>query len=277
MAGVVYLTLSHHWIKSMLDEIKYNKPPIIEVVCEFRFAPSSSWDAAVPGLIYSQISDSYPKRKRLRAFQSQLGAVQNGFEQQVEMVDRVQFLRDDERVFMQIGTDFLAINHLAPYSSWEEFRPIVAQGFKVYQDIAKPTGLLRAGLRYINVINLPSVAQEKIALKDYFKFYPEFGHVIPEVAEFMMGAVSAFEGGRDALRLQMVSSSGLTAGVGNAEVVPADEIHVLLDMDYFLAQPSSVPIENAPAWIDNAHEHVLSIFENCLTDKLREVFKPRNE
>jgi uncharacterized protein (TIGR04255 family) len=248
----------------MFEEIKYNNPPIVEVVCEFRFTPSPSWDAAVPGLIYAHLSTDYPKRKRLRAFESQVNPAQGGFQQQVQMADRVQFFREDEKAFIQIGTDFLAINHLAPYPSWEEFRPIVQQGFKAYQDIAKPPGLVRAGLRYINVINL---AGEKISLKDYFKFYPEFGQVIPEVAEFMMGAVSTFENGRDALRLQMANTDEV-----NADGAKAHVLHLLLDMDYFLVQPQSVLIENALNWVDSAHDHILKTFETCLTNNLREIF-----
>lgn len=253
----------------MLEKIKYNNPPIVEVVCEFRFTSNPSWDAAVPGLIYAQLSTDYPKRKRLRAFESQVNPAQGGFQQQVQMADRVQFFREDEKAFIQIGTDFLAINHLAPYLSWEEFRPIVRQGFKAYQDIAKPTGLIRVGLRYINVIEL---AGEKISLKDYFKFHPEFGRVIPEVAEFIMGAVSPFENGRDALRLQMTNADEV-----NANEVKAHVLHILLDMDYFLAQPQSVPIENALDWVDSAHDHILATFETCLTDNLREIFSKRNE
>jgi uncharacterized protein (TIGR04255 family) len=243
----------------MLEEIKYSNPPIVEVVCEFRFTPSPSWDAAVPGLIYAQLSTDYPKRKRLRAFESQVNPAQGGFQQQVQMADRVQFFREDEKAFIQIGTDFLAINHLAPYPSWEEFRPIVQQGFKAYEDIAKPSGLVRVGLRYINVIKL---AGEKNSLKDYFKFYPEFGQVIPEVAEFMLGAVGTFENGRDALRLQMT----------NADGAKADALYVLLDIDYFLVQPQSVSIENALDWVDSAHDHILKTFETCLTNNLREIF-----
>jgi uncharacterized protein (TIGR04255 family) len=254
----------------MFDEIKYNHPPIVEVVCEFRFAPSSSWDAAVPGLIYSQISADYPKRKRVRVFETQMNPDQSGFQQQVHLVDRVQFLREDEKAFIQIGTDLLAINHVAPYPSWEEFRPLIAQAFKTYQDVAKPTGVVRAGLRYINVVDFSQVSAEKIVLKDYFKFYPEFGQVIPEVAEFMMGAVSTFENGRDALRLQMANA--------DAALTPdpqAPGLRVLLDMDYYLQHPQTVSIETALDWVDSAHHHVLQTFESCLTDKMREVFSPR--
>jgi len=247
----------------MLEEIQYNLPPIVEVVCEFHFVPSTPWDAAIPGLIYSQLREDFPKRRGLRAFESQLNPAQSGFQQQIQMVDRVQFLREDEKAFIQIGTDFLAINHLAPYPSWGGFRPIIQRGFKAYQEIAKPSGLLRTGLRYVNLIKLPG---EKIQLKDYFKFYPEFGQAIPNIAEFMMGAVSPFENERDALRLQL-----------NPTVVDKPgELNVVLDLDYFLVRPQSVPIENTLDWIDSAHNCILTTFENCLTDALRTKFSPRN-
>lgn len=248
----------------MFEEIQYNAPPVVEVVCEFNFVPSAPWDAALPGLIYSMLHEDYPKRKGLRSFESQLNPAQGGFQQQFQMTDRVQFLREDEKAFIQIGADFLAINHLAPYPGWRNFRPIIQRGFEAYQEVAKPSGLLRIGLRYINLINLLG---DKIRLGDYLKFYPEFGQAIPDIAEFMMGAVSPFEKGRDALRLQM----------NTAAIEKPGEVGIVLDLDYFLVQPQAVVIENALDWVDAAHGCILATFENCLTDDLRAIFIPRNQ
>jgi uncharacterized protein (TIGR04255 family) len=247
----------------MSEEIQYDLPPIAEVVCQFQFVPSIPWDAAIPGLIYPQLRKDYPKRKGLRSIESQLNPAQGGFQQQFQMADRVQFLREDEKAFVQIGTDFLAINHLDPYPGWGKFRPIIRQGFEVYREIAKPSGLLRIGLRYINLIKLPG---DKVHLNEFFKFYPDFGHAVPNVAEFMMGAVSPFENERDALRLQM----------NTAIADKPDDWAIILDLDYFLVQHQSVPIENALDWIDAAHNCILTTFENCLTDALRAKFSPRN-
>jgi uncharacterized protein (TIGR04255 family) len=41
---------------------KYEKPPIIEAVCEFRFSGKSKWDLTIPGLIYDSVKDEYPQK-----------------------------------------------------------------------------------------------------------------------------------------------------------------------------------------------------------------------
>ena len=183
----------------MLEEIKYSKPPIAEVVCEFRFLPSTPWDAAIPGLVYAN-SGRLPKRGMLRGLVSQVSPAEGGLHQQIQLSERAQFLREDEKAFVQVGVDLMAINHLAPYPTWEQFRPLIQKGFNAYRAIAKPSGLLRIGLRYINRIELTG---ERIELKDYFNFYPHTGSVIPSIAEFLLVVVSPYDEGRDALRLQM--------------------------------------------------------------------------
>jgi len=41
---------------------QYENPPIREVVCEFRFQSENRWDLAVPGLIYADLKQEFPRR-----------------------------------------------------------------------------------------------------------------------------------------------------------------------------------------------------------------------
>jgi len=248
----------------MLENIKYRKPPIVEVVCEFRFVPSSPWDAAIPGLVYTQLSGEFPKRRMLRGFESQVSPAEGGVRQQIQLAERVQFLREDERAFIQVGPDFLAINHLSPYPAWEGFRPIIQQGFNAYLQVAKPTGLRRIGLRYINKIEIPV---EPVSFEEFFNFYPHTGSIKSEITEFVLGVVSPFEEDRDALRLQLNS----------AEPGEAGHLAALLDLDYFVARPQAVTLDEAMAWVDSAHDRVQATFEACLTERLRDTFEPEGE
>ena len=61
-----------------------------------------------------------------------------------------------EKAYAQLGPDFLAVNHLAPYPGWEAFVPLIRQAFLAYRDKAHPSGLRGMGLRYINRIVFPS-------------------------------------------------------------------------------------------------------------------------
>src|SRR5713101_3573413 len=101
------------------QDIKYRKPPIVEVVCELRFVPGAPWDATIPGLIYVKLADIFPKRGTLRALQSEISPAEGGLRHHVEVAERAQFLQEDEKAFAQIAPDFLAVNQLAPYPTWE--------------------------------------------------------------------------------------------------------------------------------------------------------------
>jgi uncharacterized protein (TIGR04255 family) len=246
----------------MLNEIKYAKPPIVEVVCEFRFVPGAPWDSAIPGLVYAHLRGDFPKRRMFRSLESQVSPSEGGIQQQIHLAERVQFLREDEKAFVQVGPDFLAINHLAPYPSWEGVRPLIQQAFNAYREVAKPTGLRRIGLRYINRIEFPT---KPVHFSEFLNFYPHTGAVLPGgIADFVFGVVSPFEQERDALRLQL----------NCAEMSGVDLLAALLDLDYFLARSQAITMDEALGWVDVAHDHVLTTFEACLTERSRAMFEP---
>jgi len=118
---------------------RYTKPPIIEALCELRFEPSLPWDLAIPGLLYEKVKDDFPKRRQVRAFETSVSAGPEGVEQQVRTADRMQFLREDERALIQVGPDLLAVNHLEPYPTWQEFLPLIHRGFDAYCRAADPS------------------------------------------------------------------------------------------------------------------------------------------
>ncbi len=129
--------------------------------------------------------------------------------------------------------------------------------------MARPAGLRRIGLRYINRIVFPSTP---IELESYLQFYPFTGPRLPKTwLGFTAGIESEFEQERDILRLQL-----LNVTPGEADQKPA----VLLDLDYFLARPQAVAIDQAMNWVHQAHDRVLSAFEACLTDRSRQMFEP---
>ena len=48
---------------------------------------------------------------------------------------------------------------------------------------------------------------------------------------------------------------------------------MILDLDYFLAQPEQVSLDDVFQWIEVAHGHIEEVFEACITDWLRETFE----
>lgn len=242
------------------QDVKYPNPPIVEVVCEFRFVPGAPWDLAVPGLVYERVKGQFPHRRSLRTMESAATAEESGIRQEIRLADRMQILREDEKAFVQVGSDILAVNHLEPYPTWEQFVPLVREGYDAYLAVAQPKGLRRIGLRYINRIE---IAAGTIDLAEYLNFRPFVGPGLPQaMCNLIMGIQSSYEGGRDTLRLQLVTE----------EPRVPERVVFILDLDYFLSRPESVALGDAFDWIESAHAQTQRAFEACLTDRLRGMF-----
>ena len=239
---------------------RYSKSPIVEAVCEFRFEPGD-WDNVIPGLIWEQVRSLFPKRRNAVRLDVESVPGVGGFEHKVTQESLTQYLEEDERRFMQVGPKALTVNHLAPYTSWQEFKPLIQQAFHVYSQEAKPKAKTRIGLRYINRIILPD---EKIDLADVLEFRPHIGAALPkDHVSFTVGAEFPFEQGRDILRLQAAST------------VPDHKrrIGILLDLDYFTLLPDSVGSGENADWLEVAHAHIEDAFEGSITDRLRQIFE----
>jgi len=240
---------------------KYRNPPIVEALCEFRFEPGGTWDMAIPGLVYGKVRDRFPKRRQARAVEVGVAEGRGGVEHQVVTTDRMQFLREDEKALIQVGPNLLAVNHLKPYPTWQEFLPLIRQGLDAYLEIANPKSIQRVELRYINRIEIPG---QRIQLEDYFEFRPFIGPNLPQnFGPFIVGVQFPYEDSRDMLRLQ----------AANAAAETPDIVAIMLDLDYFLAQPGGVSKEQVFEWMEVAHGRVEEAFEACITDRLRQMFE----
>ncbi|GAB4409002.1 MAG: TIGR04255 family protein [Anaerolineae bacterium] len=240
---------------------RYRYPPIIEALCEFRFEPASPWDLAIPGLVYEKVKAGFPKRRQAKAFEVSVTASLEGVEQRVTTTERIQFLRDDEKALIQVDRNLVAVNHLKPYPGWQQFLPLIESGFTAYEEVVRPKGIQRIGLRYINRIEIPG---QHIELEDYLQFRPFIGPELPQDFDsFIAGIQIPYDNSRDSLRLQVASTVSERP----------DCAAVLLDLDYYLAQPGQVSMEEAFTWVNEAHHRLEEVFEACITAQLRAIFE----
>ena len=244
---------------------QYKKPPLVEAVCEFRFEPGSPWDLAIPGLLYKPpLSDIFPNRKPGKAFEALVTAGPGGVQQQISQTDMAQFWKEDESALVQLSPDVLAVIHRKPYPGWLLFLPMIRQAVEAYQEVAKPNGLQRIGLRYVNQINFD---QSRVELEDYFDFYPFVGErIAQDHSGFLVGINIPFDDERDILRLQM-------ATIGEQK----NAISIVLDLDYFLRIPGSITFGNVFNWLDRAHARAEEAFEGCLKAAMRERFEEASD
>jgi uncharacterized protein (TIGR04255 family) len=244
---------------------RYREPPISEVVCEFRLPASSPWDLAVPGLLYERVRKEFPARRESTAVLNLKS--QAGEETQIAAPsEQVRFYTEDEKTFVRVAPRMVGIHRLAPYESWEEFRPKIELVFGGLLDAVDTPAFARIGLRYINRISIP---EKRIDIHEWFGFRPELDDPLPQdLRGFLVGVVLSFEDDRDQARVQL----------GDAVSEQSDEESTfLLDIDYALRQPDRVRPPETMSWLEQAHERVEELFEGCIKDRLRQRFVPLEE
>jgi uncharacterized protein (TIGR04255 family) len=252
-----------------LTSKKYRKSPIVEAVCEFQFEENPSFkekpslESAIPGLVYEKIRTTFPILRQAARITVSVTATPQEVGPQFGTVPLMQFLRKDEKALIQVGSNLLSTNVLRPYPSWQKFLPLIKRGFNAYREVVAPKGIQRIGLRYINQIEIPS---QNINLEDYFEFRPFVGSKLPQdFGTFVLGIQVPYEESRDILNLQLVSLPRPNISTDNATMI--------LNLDYVLLKPGEVALDEAFKWVEIAHSHIEDVFEACITQKLRDLFK----
>lgn len=238
---------------------KYNNPPIVEALCEFRFTPDTFWDMTVPGLVYEKLKELYPHRSRQILQQIEVDRTGDSIEQKVTQKELARFMSDDKKSFVQVGQNLLSIHSLPPYPSWKVFFPAIEKTFTALSQIVSPISFERIGLRYINRIHIVSPT---VVLSDYFIYRPEPPRNISKPLDsFLLGSVFKVDGGKNQCRIQLATDNSA-----------ADASSYILDIDFSSVEKNAASPEGAIAWVSHAHTELESIFENCITDAARNIF-----
>jgi uncharacterized protein (TIGR04255 family) len=232
---------------------------LMEAVCEFRLTSDTPWDLAVPGLFYEKVKDTFPRRKQRTVQEIEIRAGSNGLQRHPRTNERIMFLTEDQKMVIQVGPRLLAINALRPYPTWQGFKARIEMAWKSLQHVVEVKGIQRLGLRHVHALALPA---RNVKLSEYFEFHPFVTRKLrQQMVSFLMGTEFSFADDRDRCRVQLV---GPPPDAG-------EKRRFVLDIYHFLFQPCAVEIADAMSWIETAHDHVEEVFEECITDKLREI------
>jgi uncharacterized protein (TIGR04255 family) len=238
----------------------YKNPPVIEAVCEFRFKPESPWDGTIPGLLYSKIHDDFPIREDKIRFETKIRPHEKEILNEVTSTKRMHFLNNERTNLVQAGQNMLAINKLAPYTHWNDFKSLIGRILNEYKQIAPPKGFERIGLMYVNRLDFEETT---IDLKEFFSLYPFIPDgLAPHHGDFILRINFPHENSRDNLFLIFESTKPKIPG----------GLSMFLNFDYSLLKPDEVSLGQVTDWLENAHNHIEDAFEKCVTEKCKERF-----
>lgn len=250
---------------------RYRNPPIEEALCEFRFVPGTDWDFTIPGKLQVELGDQYSgKSREQRAARVGL-RVQDGKRADLEVGEglaKVQLVSKEGTRVVGVGPDVLSVHMLRPYQDaddferggWEEFEPRIAAALQAYWNVARPVGISRVGVRYINKISLPFV--DDVRVEEYLNCAHLEIEGLPEhYLNFLSRVEYAYDDGT-----RLVLSYGLLD-------TSSTHVNCLLDLDV-IRQQGDEPIEQKAslAIATDLHDRAGAAFEVIVTDKARELF-----
>ncbi len=241
---------------------KYKNSPLTEAVAEFNFIPDKEWNSTVPGEFYTKIKGILPiVKQREDQIALALPTEEKPRERiQMDIVQLVQFWDERRSLLAQIGKDFLTINALKPYPTWEKFLPFIEEVFSAYCEIASPKGIKRANLRYINTIEVP---QTSLAFSGNF----ELEMPVPKSLKFDVRFINThmeFDLNEiDVLAQKITSVPSPDSGVKN----------LVLQIEVVMNRFNGLPVEKVHNWLEMNHEVITNTFESTVTDDLKKKFE----
>jgi len=250
---------------------KYEKPPLVEALCEFRFLGDQAWDWTIPGIVYERIKIDYPEKRQEGVLEVPVRQTPDAMLVGMKTgISKMQFFKADKSALVQIGPDLLAVNAVPqgsdhPYPGWEKFKPEVLRHLKTYRDVASPKSLARVGVRYINRVMVPT--GEKFSLERYFRALPNIPAGLPQVLSTILINIEVpFEDPPGTLRFIF----------GSANTDEPDVAHFLLDMEMYVAGDQVPTLDAVGDWLEKAHARVEAAFDASFTDEThRDIFKEK--
>lgn len=241
----------------------YPNAPITEAVLDLRVPTATGM--AVNDLLEMRAGEEtvYPTVQPLMAIMGQFVVGPVSTTSTVQQQTGFVFRKQDGRYVYQARLDGFTISQLPRYSEWNDFRTEASRYWARYQEIAKPAGVARAGLRYVNRIDIPTEL-EHLSVEEYLLTAPNIAATLPQTMQgFFMQIVLPFPG------------TECRATITEAIIPPSRPgvASLILDIDTF--REYSTPASHDQAWacLEELHDLKNSVFEACITDKARELFK----
>ena len=248
---------------------RYRNPPIDEALCEFRFLPGPEWEFTIPGNLQTELCGRYSgKSKEQRAVSVGLRVEEEktvGLKLD-EGLAKIQLPNDDGRRIVSVGPDVLSVHMLRPYQGrinsqqggWEEFHTRISEALSAYQRVAKPKGINRIGVRYINKIRIPGT---NVRIEDFLKCTQLEINGLPEYySNFFSRVEYVYDESK-----RLLLSVGLQAS-------SPEGTEWLLDLDVIWLSNTPLDCDKSMPIVDDLHEQAASAFEAILTDASRELF-----
>ena len=240
----------------------YKKPPLIEALCEIRFAGTEG-DFTTWGNFYNKIKDFYPNKNEIPS------GIEVQFTQSTGSINPSKsvkhFTSSDNAQLIQVTEDSLTFNRLSPYLGYDNLKKSFAEVLKIYTEIFCPKQFMQLSMRYVNQIVIP---HSEFLLEDYLGL----AIIFPEGMTKALGGLF--------IQFQVapqVEKHLLQGTLRSAPSIPEGNSVFFLDVLDAFPGNSEFDENTILNIMDEAHANIEHIFEKIIQEKLRELFQEERE
>jgi uncharacterized protein (TIGR04255 family) len=244
----------------MIASRRYNRPPIVEAVIDFKFE--------------GNLSDRELERLRDR-FKAKYRSIEERKNIQIEVqTDQIvtnpisagfKMTAENAIDLILINPDSFGSVRLAPYEKWESLFATAKDNFDLFTKVIGRRKIARIGVRYINRLDIPNAKVEGKPLSQFVRV----GIALPvEVSSVVGGFSFTFTGIEVSTGAKLILNSGTIAP-------PALLEHTSISLDIDVSWDADIPARVEDIW---AKTEVLrhaknAVFEGCITDELRALLQ----
>ena len=250
----------------------YQRPQLVEVICQLRFPTILSIDTQEPAAFQEQIRSAFPQysiqREKLPPKLANPGSPIPVVEPQ-KTINNYTFVSADGQWQLNLTQDFFSLS-TRNYSSWKNFASQLDKPLAAFIATYHPAYFQRIGLRYLNAISrqqlgLGECHWQELIQRPYLGIMAEDDLPLQRVqrctvdAQFMMDSSCC---------AKVHAGPGLLNS--NRPDVPQDkECKFIFDLDLFMA--GNLANSLAPGALETLHGHAVQVFEGAITPRLRDA------
>ncbi|WP_282758977.1 TIGR04255 family protein [Komagataeibacter saccharivorans] len=248
--------------------MNYARPPITEAVIEFQFAGECGESERAK--VARKLKTRYPVAESRQEITFESGS--SGANQHVKTVglklssdDRTEIITLSDPRSSPVGLPIViekygafSASQLAPYCGWASFSSRFAEDWSIVEKIIGWRKLQRIGVRFINRIDIPGEISDP---RRWVSIEPALPAQFPRPTSFNMRTVIP------------VDSAQANLLVGTAPSPLPRHSAILLDIDIYTVSSIGDQAGERLEILKYFHDKKNWIFESCITDDTRRLFK----
>lgn len=253
----------------MTSTTSYARPPITEAVIAITF--DELIGAADLADVQTKFAQHYPNAQRVAGLNVHVNievGPDNRQHARTAVDEQPGYRRataDLTEILVMMPPCFI-VSQLAPYPGWDAFIERFSRDWRVWKRHMHHRSIKQIGVRYINRLDIPTSGLDFVPIDDFLNVSPR----MPD----MLGPVSAF-GAQARVDLPDIGCN-LALNSGAIPSPMLETASFLIDLDITTAGTPPQSDEDIHALLDRVRGAKNAIFEACITDQARALFRDDN-